>query len=70
MNKLFYLIGIADDELLVVVTTVAFVNDAKKFDVNCEARAFISIDDTLISGPTKKNLKNSFRKIKIYSNQS
>jgi hypothetical protein len=47
------LIGIVDDELLVVVTTVALVNDAKKFDVNCEASAFISIDDTLISGPTK-----------------
>ncbi len=48
-----YLIGI-DDELLFVVTTVAFVKDAKKFDVNCEARALISIDETLISGPTEK----------------
>ena len=49
---LFYLIGIVDDELFVVVTTVAFVNDAKKFDVNCEASALISIDETVISGPT------------------
>jgi hypothetical protein len=48
------LIGIDADELLLVVTTVALVNDAKKFDVNCEASAFISIDDTLISGPTKR----------------
>ncbi len=60
MNRCFYLIGIADDELLVVVTTVALVNDAKKFDVNCEASALISIDETLISGPTKiiSNLNN------------
>lgn len=36
-----------------VVTTVALVNEAKKFDVNCEARALISIDETVISGPTK-----------------
>jgi len=56
-NILFYLIGIADDELFVVVITVALVNDAKKFDVNCEASAFISIDETLISGPTKR-IKN------------
>ncbi len=57
------MIGIVDDELFVVVTTVAFVNDAKKFDVNCEASALISIDETLISGPTKsikKKLSNTF----------
>ena len=51
----FYLIGIVVDELLLVVTSVALVNDAKKFDVNCEANALISIDETLISGPTKIN---------------
>jgi hypothetical protein len=48
-----YLIGKFDVELLVFVTTVAFVNDAKKFDVNCDASALISIAETLISGPTK-----------------
>lgn len=53
----FYLIGIVVDELLLVVTSVALVNDAKKFDVNCEANALISIDETLISGPTKTTLK-------------
>jgi len=63
------LIGIDADELLVVVTTVALVNDAKKFDVNCEASAFISIDDTLISGPTKRIFR--LKKTKQFSsNQS
>jgi hypothetical protein len=63
------LIGIDADELLLVVTTVALVNDAKKFDVNCEASAFISIDDTLISGPTKRIFR--LKKIKQFSsNQS
>lgn len=51
--RYIYLIGIADDELSAVVTTAAFVKDAKKFDVNCEASALRSIDETLISGPTK-----------------
>ncbi len=51
-----YLIGKFDVELLLLlfVTTVAFVNDARKFDVNCDASALISIAETLISGPTRK----------------
>ena len=55
MNRGYYLIGIVADELLPVVTSVALVNDARKFDVNCEANALISIDETLISGPTTIN---------------
>lgn len=54
INEL-YLMGKTADELFVVVTTVAFVNDAKKFDVNCDARALMSIDETVISGPTRLN---------------
>jgi len=38
--------------VFVFVTTVALVNDARKFDVNCDASALISIVETLISGPT------------------
>lgn len=38
--------------LFVLVTTAALVNDAKKFDVNCDANALMSIAETLISGPT------------------
>jgi len=53
-----YLIGKFDVELLLLllllVTTAALVNDAKKFDVNCDASALISIAETLISGPTRK----------------
>jgi hypothetical protein len=49
-----YLIGRLDVELLLFVTTVALVNEAKKFDVNCDASALISIAETLISGPTRK----------------
>ena len=52
-----YLIGmlpVVDVLLLLLVTTVALVNDARKFDVNCEASALISIAETLISGPTKR----------------
>ena len=59
-----YLIGIAADELLPVVTSVALVNDARKFDVNCEANALISIDETLISGPTRIK-EDIFRRRKV-----
>ena len=46
--------GKFDDELLLLLdTTAALVNDAKKFDVNCDASAFISIAEILISGPTE-----------------
>ncbi len=51
--SLSYLIGNVDVEELLFVTTVALVNDAKKFEVNCEASALISIAETLISGPTR-----------------
>jgi hypothetical protein len=71
----FYLIGKFDAELLLLllllfVTTVAFVNDAKKFDVNCDASALISIAETLISGPTKKFKFQNFIKKKIDFNLS
>ena len=52
-----YLRGIADEELFDVVTTAALVSEARKFDVSCEARAPMSIDDTLISGPTRERRK-------------
>lgn len=55
-----YFIGKFVVVLLLFVTTVAFVNDAKKFDVNCDASALISIAETLISGPTKENKRKLF----------
>ena len=54
-----YLRGIADEELFDVVTTAALVSEARKFDVSCEARAPMSIDDTLMSGPTGRKEKVS-----------
>ena len=53
-----YLRGIPEEELWVLVTTVAFVSDAKKFEVSWEARALMSIEETLMSGPTRRETRN------------